>query len=209
MDFIPDYKFKNIDYNVYFQNYEENNTLKIKIENLEKENCKIKNENNELKNKNNELKNKNNELKNENNELKSKNKELKNELDIKKQNLNKCVSEINNLKSSLINETKERNNLIKEMENLRINVNLNNEEIRRDDIITIQFKSIDLNVDIAFSCKDTDIFVRIEEKLYNQYPEYKEYNTYFTVNGCILKRFKSIKENGIKNFDKILLNKYE
>ena len=195
MDFIPDYKFKNIDYNVYFQNYEENNNLKIKIENLEKENCKLKNENNELKNKNNELKNKNNEL--------------KNELDIKKQNLNKCMSEINNLKSSLINETKERNNLIKEMENLRINVDLNNEEIRRDDIITIQFKSIDLNVDIAFSCKDTDIFVRIEEKLYNQYPEYKEYNTYFTVNGCILKRFKSIKENGIKNFDKILLNKYE
>ena len=53
------------------------------------------------------------------------------------------------------------------------------------------------------------MFVRIEEKLYNEYPEYKDLNTYFTVNGRIVKRFRSMLENNIRNNDKILLNIYE
>ena len=48
-----------------------------------------------------------------------------------------------------------------------------------------------------------------EEKLYDEYPEFKEVNTYFTVNGRLIKRFKSMLENNIRDNDKILLNIYE
>ena len=34
-------------------------------------------------------------------------------------------------------------------------------------------------------------------------------NTYFTVNGRVVKRFRNLEENGINNKDKILLNIYE
>ena len=76
-------------------------------------------------------------------------------------------------------------------------------------IMAIHFISTDGKVNLALPCKNTDIFVRLEEKLYNEYPEYKDVNTYFTVNGFVIKRFKSIQENKLKNRDKIILNIYE
>ena len=82
--------------------------------------------------------------------------------------------------------------------------------IKSEDIISIHFQSIDQKVDISIPCLLTDTFVRIEEILYDKYPEYKDNNnTYFTVNGEVVKRFKSIQENKIKNYDKILLNLFE
>ena len=48
--------------------------------------------------------------------------------------------------------------------------------------------------------------MRQEEQLYEHYPEYKETNNYFTCNGILIKRFKSLIDNKIKNSDKILLN---
>ena len=121
-------------------------------------------------------------------------------------NLNK---EINSLKNALNNKNKEINNLNNKMNDLKSNINQDNDYIKRGEILTIQFKSIEQKVDTSFSCKKTDIFVRIEEMLYNEYPEYKDLNTYFTVNGKFIKRFKSLQENNIRNKDKILLNIYE
>ena len=43
----------------------------------------------------------------------------------------------------------------------------------------------------SIPCKNTDIFVRLEEKLYENYPEYKDKETYFMKNGNKIKRFKS------------------
>ena len=75
-------------------------------------------------------------------------------------------------------------------------------------ILCVQFKSLDQIIDFAIPCKNTDIFVRLEEQLYERYPDYKETDNYFTCNGIVIKRFKSLKDNQIKNSDKILLNKY-
>ena len=77
------------------------------------------------------------------------------------------------------------------------------------DILVISFKSLEQKRDISFPCQKSDIFVRIEEKLYNEYPNYKDLNTYFTVNGIFIKRFRSIVENNLKNNDKIILNIYK
>ena len=50
-------------------------------------------------------------------------------------------------------------------------------------------------------CKNTDMFIRLEEKLYNDYPQFKDYETYFTVKAKRIKRFKTLDENDIQNND--------
>ena len=50
-------------------------------------------------------------------------------------------------------------------------------------------------------CKNTDIFVREEERLYEDFPNFKKYETYFEVNGKRIKRFQTLSENNIKDKD--------
>ena len=50
-------------------------------------------------------------------------------------------------------------------------------------------------------CKNTDIFVRLEEKLFNDFPQFKDYETYFTVKTKRIKRYKTLDENNIQNND--------
>ena len=45
--------------------------------------------------------------------------------------------------------------------------------------------------------------------LYNEYPKYKDYNTFLTVNGNLIKRFKTIEDNEIKKGNVIMVNIYE
>ena len=70
-------------------------------------------------------------------------------------------------------------------------------------IMAINFVSMGTN-DIghyAIPCKNTDLFVRLEEILNNDFPQLKEHETYFESNGRRLKRFKTLDENKIKNKD--------
>ena len=147
-------------------------------------------------------------MKYENQRLKNENQYLRNEIYNNSQNLNKYKLELNKLNLELYNKNNEINNLNKEIKYLQLNNN-KNKYVNIDDLLTIQFKSIDQKVDMSYTCQNTDIFVRIEEKLYNDYPEFKDLNTYFTVNGHIVKRFRSMLENDIRNNDKILLNIFE
>ena len=52
-------------------------------------------------------------------------------------------------------------------------------------------------------CKNTELFVRLEERLYNEFPKFKNYETYFEVRTKRIKRFKTLDENKIKNKDVI------
>ena len=52
-------------------------------------------------------------------------------------------------------------------------------------------------------CKDSDLFVRLEERLYEDFPQFKEYETYFEVKTRRIKWFKTLKENNIKTNDVI------
>ena len=59
-------------------------------------------------------------------------------------------------------------------------------------------------------CKNTDLFVRLEEKLNNDYPELlKDKETYFIVNTRRIKRFKTLDENQIKGNDIINVFLYD
>jgi hypothetical protein len=99
------------------------------------------------------------------------------------------------------------------LKNIEINSLKNNNEITYikpgEKIIAIFFTSNRQDIQRPISCKNTDTFVKIEEQIYNEYPKYKEYNTYLTVNGNIIDRFKTLNENGIKDGNIIIVNIYD
>ena len=69
--------------------------------------------------------------------------------------------------------------------------------------MTINFVSM-ANNDIghySLFCKNTDLFIKEEERLYEDFPQFKKYETYFEVNGKRIKSFLTLKENKIKNKD--------
>ena len=185
---------------------------------------KIKQLTDELNNEKNKTKQLMEELKIEKNKNKQLCDELKNDKDIIKQLTNNWNKEklttanfntmANQLNAKINSLQTDLNAKITEINNLRNQLNSSNNNGSGleyckpgEKIIVAHFKSIDQNVDHPIACKNTDIFVRIEEKLYNVFPEYKEYsNTFFTVNGTMIKRFKSFEDNKIKDGDKIMLN---
>ena len=73
-------------------------------------------------------------------------------------------------------------------------------------IIAALFISSDQKITYAISCKNTTPFVRIEEKLYEEYPDYKDTENHFIHNGNVIKRFKTVEENNIKSGKPIILN---
>jgi len=99
-------------------------------------------------------------------------------------------SEINKLKSK--NDKNKITSIETEGETMAIFFTSNNQDIQR-----------------PISCKNTDTFVKIEEKIYNEYPKYKDYNTFLTVNGNVIKRFKTFEENGIEDGNIIVVNTYD
>jgi len=80
------------------------------------------------------------------------------------------------------------------------------DEDEDDNIISAIFKTMDQKIQYSVPCRKTDSFSKIEKKLYKEYPEYKEKNRYFLVNGNQIDVNKTIEENNIKNSDVIIMN---
>ena len=169
-----------------------------------------KNKNKKLKDELNAVKNKNKKLNDE--ELdKYQNNQLNNETNNSQNNLNMEIEKLKKEKMDLQNQINNLNNQIlssnKEINNVKMNKKSNIAFINPGEkIICVLFKSFDKKIELTLPCKNTDIFVRLEEQLYERFPEYKETNNKFTCNGIIIKRFKSLVENNIKCSDVILLN---
>jgi len=142
---------------------------------------------------------------------KSKNKNLTSQLN----NANKTIKDLSNKLNSinLKNDNNKLQNIINmkndEMNKLKSKLNDNTiENIQpEEEKLEISFMSCDQIINnFIVPCKDSDLFVRIEENLYDEYSEYKEKVTYFMVGGSIIKRFKTLKENNIKSGSIIMLN---
>ena len=100
---------------------------------------------------------------------------------------------------------------INELNNIKNNINYNYDDLVNiinpgEKTIAALFVSSDSKIQYAIVCKNTTPFVRIEEKLYEEYPEYKETDNYFLHNGSVIKRFKTVEENHIKSGKPIILN---
>ena len=80
------------------------------------------------------------------------------------------------------------------------------ELLKGEKLISVIFNSMDQNIHYSVICKNTDKFNKLEEKLYNDYPQYFDSDNYFIVNGNRINKLKSLEENNIKNSDIIILN---
>ena len=107
---------------------------------------------------------------------------------------------INDLNKIINDKNNELNKLKIEFNNISFKEFLPGEEV-----IAILFISNDQKLTYCLPCKNSTLFVKIEEKLYEEFPEYKETNNYFLANGKKVKRFKTIKENDIKNGKPVIL----
>ena len=73
-------------------------------------------------------------------------------------------------------------------------------------IIAVQFISEDNKINFPIPCRDSDIFVEVENEIYRKYPELKNKNVYYIANGKIINRAASMAQNGIKSVDTIEIN---
>ena len=174
---------------------------------------KINELNNRIKNDNQLIDNLNKLLlfeKEKNQILTKENQKLNDAINLLKINKFQLENEKNKFKEKIIILEKELNNKNSEINDYIIQIKKLNED--KNEIISINpgEKILSIlfitqgNQDISnysMACKDTDLFVKLEERLYNDYPNYKNHENYFMVNTRRILRFKTLKENKIKNND--------
>ena len=147
--------------------------------------------------------NKNSVLSKENANLKQQISQLEFQLNSQNnfQNMNNIQ---NNSFDKFINLINEKENIIKDLK----------EKIQRypfvleknEKIMSIIFSSVNQKVNYPMVCKNTDTIHKLEEKLYEEYPNLSERENYFLCKGRLLNKFQSFEKNNIKNGDTILLN---
>ena len=157
-----------------------------------------------------------NDLKRQLNEERIKNQNLINENNNLKNNINILNNTIINLKNNITNYVNQIQLLQNQINNYHNNLNnnqidssyINASSVKPGEkILAVNFVSMGFQ-DIGhycLPCKNTDLFVKLEEKLNNDYPQLKDKETYFLVNGRRIKRFKTLDENKIKSNDIINL----
>ena len=148
------------------------------------------------------------------NELENKVKTLENkikEMEIKLKEKDKIINE------NLQNQIKRTNN--SSNNNFQVNrISELEDEINKlktyflspeDKLISIKLISIDQKVNFSTFAKVNDSFRKIEDIVYKKYPEYKEYENYFLVNGRKINKNKTLEENKIKDKDVLTLSKID
>ena len=129
-------------------------------------------------------------------------------------NLNEKLSKANKIIETqqikikeLENQLNNKDNKIKLLEN---EINIKNEELKKlknisfkkeqyslDDICIVYFTTTDQRFHLPLKCTKNETFAEVEEKLYKEYPEYRETNNYFISKGKEILRFKTIGDNNI------------
>ena len=156
---------------------------------------------NPLELKNNIFSKKINELEKENNKLKKEIDKLEKEICnkdaiIKNQEL-KIKDYKNTFENTIINKNKELEKLLDEIKKIKSNIPF--EILPGEKIMSIIFKSDDQNILYSVLCKNTDKFERLENIIYDKYPEYKKYEKYFLFKGEKINEIKTLEENKIND----------
>ena len=135
---------------------------------------------------------------------------------LKVQQLNYEILLMKNTSNENVNRIKEleqliniKNNELNDLKSKIINDNSLSSIKPGEKIVAIFFESLNQEIRKPMACKNTDLISRLEEKLYSEFPKYKDYNTYLTVNGKMIKRFKTLEENEIKDGNSIIVNIYD
>ena len=135
---------------------------------------------------------------------------------------NKIIEKDNIIKEEKV-KNENLNKKLKEMENISNNYSLNNKLLELENelnlfksyysfspeekLISIQFVSVDQKINnLKLIFKNNNKFSKIEDTIYEKYPNYKETDNYFIVNGKRINRNKTLEENKIKNNDILTLS---
>jgi hypothetical protein len=175
------------------------------IKNYEGEECKYISESKikELYKQLNEEKNKNKLLIEENNSLRLKIEFLNSEI----QKIDGMKTKIKLLEDNLAKKNIEMQNYISQNSDKDAKYTIKS-ILPGEKIMAVNFVSMG-NQDIGhynLVCKNVDLFVSLEERLYHDFPKFKDYETYFEVKTKRIKRikrFKSLKDNNIQSNDVI------
>ena len=143
-----------------------------------------------------EEKDKNEILMNENNNLKIKIAQLNNEIN-KLKGLEKQIKILeNNLAKKNI---KKPNNLSqKDKKPYEITSIKPGEKVLSVNFVSMGTQDIG---HFSLECKNVDLFVSLEERLFEEFPQFKKFDTYYLVNTKRVKRFLSLEQNKIKKND--------
>jgi len=144
-------------------------------------------------------------------ELEKENEKLRHELEEEKKINKNLEAKIKNLQN-ITNQLSDYNN---ELQKKEILLNKKNSEISKlklgypfelldgEKMISITFISFDESIQNSFICKNTHVFIEIENTFYDKYIEYKDKNNIFLIKGKIIDSNKTLEENNIKNGDVI------
>ena len=126
------------------------------------------------------------------------------------------IIEGQNIKKNKINgnNCSDNKNIFNYSSRLNINNNMNNSNINKDieeeankgKIIAVNFISIDQLIHYPVPCNISDNFSKLEEQLFEEFPELKNKNIFFIANGGIIDRNATIAEIKIKKGTNILIN---
>ena len=142
----------------------------------------------------------NDKLKRQLNEEKSKNLKLTNENKILKKKISALNDKIKKLEEMQINQDK-----LKFNKSIKQNDFLVHKMKPSEQLLNVTFITSGTNglINYQLICKNTELFVRLEERFYNDFPQFKEYDLCFKNNKKKIKRFKTLEENNIKDKDVI------
>lgn len=122
---------------------------------------------------------------------------------ITKENKEKESAEQSNEKNTLLKIIDKLEKENEDKEKLIEKLNKRIKEFGRDEEdlgghLCVQFISFDGKINHCLSTRENEVFVRLEQKLYENYPELKENeNNIFIANGRRIKRFKTLNDNKI------------
>ena len=75
----------------------------------------------------------------------------------------------------------------------------------KENIIILNIISFDETINFSILCKKTDTITKIEEELYDKYPEYRNSDNYFLFKNQKINKSKSLEENNIYKGNTIIL----
>ena len=116
-----------------------------------------------------------------------------------KSKLDKIIMQKELLQKTLKEKEKEIINLKNEIQQKQENDSFNKTFYTREQMIALNFISTDSTLHYAIPCLNKDLFVDVEKKLYDKFPEYKERNNNFLSQGKIVLKFKTVGENQLES----------
>ena len=119
------------------------------------------------------------------------------------------MNKINNLQNEINNKNNQLNQLREQLQNINLNNNQNIQNVQNNlqNDKCVAFITTDSSLFYAIPCNGNSTFAEVEEKLYKEYPEYRETNNTFLANGTEILRFKTINENKVGTGKPVMLIK--